>query len=427
MKTIDINNIINYLILLLVFVSLFSTAAIRIVLGFIIILWILENNFKMKFLTLKTFFKNNLSLKLLVTFFIVKFLSIFWSKNIYGGYWSGYFKNAYDFFFRHDIFYLLIIPIIITSIKKENINKVIDVFLLGMFISEIFSYLLFFDILPHWKFIKGNPDDPSPFLNHSLYSFLLVIFIFTLFEKLQQSQVLKEKVIFFIFSITATINLFINGGRTGQLIFIFTVFFYVFYKYPKKIKYLLNGVLTLIIIFTLAYKFSPIFNQRVNNAFYEVEEILHKNYSTSWGGRYLSILVAKDIFIKHPILGIGIGESRQEVLNDAQKHYNSAFNFYKKHLHSDMHNEYAQILVEEGIIGFIIFIMFLFTAFKQKINDNFYDYFIKLFIFVFSIALFTGNFFSKMFTSFVLFYVFYAVSVKISTYYETSNIEKDIS
>ncbi|EDM23221.1 O-antigen ligase family protein [Caminibacter mediatlanticus] len=427
LKKTNINSVLNYFILLLIFVSLFSTAAIRIVLGLIFILWILENNFQIKFSILKQYIKHSWPLKLLLIFFTIKFFSIFWSNSIYNGFWSGYFKNAYDSFFRHDLLYLLIIPIILTSFKKNNAKKAIDIFLLGMFISEIFSYLLFFDLLPHWNFIRGTPYNPSPFLNHSLYSFLLVIFIFTLFEKFQRTNILIEKLIFLFFSITATINLFINGGRTGQLIFIFTVFFYAFYKYPKKIKYVVSGILAIIVIFTLAYKFSPIFNQRINNALYEVRGIVNGNYSSSWGGRFLSILVTKDVFEKNPILGIGIGNSRKEVFEIIKSNYPNAFDYYKRRLHSDMHNEYAQILVEEGIIGLIIFIMFLFISFKQKINDGFYNFFIKLFIFVFTLALFTGNFFSKMFTSFVLFYIFFAISVKLSTYHETNNTEKDIS
>ena len=77
---------------------------------------------------------------------------------------------------------LILLPLIViaSSIKKEFIPKILGAYLLGMFISEILSYGIFFEL---WTTRHGDPSDPTPFMNHLDYSTFLTFTSLLLFNR----------------------------------------------------------------------------------------------------------------------------------------------------------------------------------------------------------------------------------------------------
>jgi len=229
-----INRVINYLMIIFAFVFPISIAGVNILLGIMIFLWIIEGNFKEKFnklLHCKFFWG------ILIIIFGLLF-SVFISKSTINGYLiSSGIKNEYDFIFRYIIFYSFLFVIFITSISNKFLKNILSAFVLGMLFSEIMSYLIYFDLLPlnklrHMGLIykKAYNFNPSPFMNHIFYSIFLSVTILILIDKIfiEKNKFLK----FFIgiFILTATANLFINGGRTGQLAFVLGFLGYSFLK-----------------------------------------------------------------------------------------------------------------------------------------------------------------------------------------------------
>ena len=398
------NLVLNFTILGLIFVAPLSTAFTNIFVGLLILLWIIENNFKEKFNKIKNIDK---SLLFFILIYILEFISLLWSNNIYsGGYWSGYYNNAIDFLFRHEFFYLIVIFVIYTSFKKEWSEKAINTFIYVMLISEIVSYGIIFNL---WTTHKGTITNPSPFLNHSAYSALLAWTIFLLIEKGLNSTKKLEKTIYFLFSITATLNLLLNTGRTGQLIFIFLLVFYIIEKFSFKLKTLFFSFVLISSFIIGNYFLNPTFKYRVDAAYNDINLIVQRNYASSWGGRYLSILLSKKCLEENPILGYGFADAKKEVFSELKHFDKKSADFYKKSLNCDMHNQYLQFFNEIGLIGILFLIMTFYFYFKINFNKN-----IRLIAHLFMIdyiIMFATGTFLRMESTFILFIIFTTIFV----------------
>ena len=184
------NNYINYFIILYAFCLPISRAGISLSIVLIFLFWILEADFKRKYFEIK----NNYFILAIFIFILYSFIAVLWSSDkIFA---LEYVKKYYHF---------LIIPIIFTSLKKEYIDKVFSAFLLGMLISEITSYGIFFEL---WIKEGVSPNDPSPFMDHSNYSTYLAFTVFILMYKIIYTDDFKWKIAYSIFFLFSTSNLF---------------------------------------------------------------------------------------------------------------------------------------------------------------------------------------------------------------------------
>jgi len=74
----------------------------------------------------------------------------------------------------HEAKFLLYPLLFITLIDKKYIPRMLGAFLLGMFVSELWSYGIYFEALPphlHDGY-QGTPKSPSPVHHHSHYSLI---------------------------------------------------------------------------------------------------------------------------------------------------------------------------------------------------------------------------------------------------------------
>lgn len=128
-----INMLINYTLVLFAFLLPISTAMTNAAVGLLILFWLIEGNWKEKYTVLKASFP----FKLFLAFILLIGLSIIWSHGIEGGFWTKHSHNAVVFYFRGYVFDFMIIPIILTSMKKEFIRYIISAFLAAMLVSEL--------------------------------------------------------------------------------------------------------------------------------------------------------------------------------------------------------------------------------------------------------------------------------------------------
>ncbi len=171
------------------------------------------------------------------------------------------------------------------------------------------------------------------------------------------------------FLISTTINLFLNGGRTGQLAFVFAIFIFTITYFGFQKKYLIRVFIALSLLFTLAYQLSPIFHARVHQGILDVKGIMQGDLDNSWGLRIAMKKVALEIIKDHPLLGVGVGD----VLNEF-RHYqkNSDMKQYKfLSTTTHVHDQFLQIVLQTGFIGLVFFILFLYHLFKTDYGDPF--------------------------------------------------------
>jgi O-antigen ligase len=401
-KKITISEFINYLILLLILVIPLSYNIRDIIYGIIILLWIIEGNFKYKFNILKNYLDKVLILYF--SLFILRFVSNLWSDSLYNGSYKGS-ENSILYCLEYDFFYLLIIPIIITSFKKEYIKKAFSVFIIGMFISEIASYGIIFGF---WTTKYGNITNPTPFLhNHSFYSLFLAIIIFWLFKIVLDEKNRIKKFLYSIFILTATTNLFLNSGRTGQILFIILLFFSLIYFFKLNLKTILGFLFVSIMIVSIYYKISPNFQRRALQTVYSLKKIENKQFNTSLGGRMLAYFVVKDIAKKYPF-GVGVGSAKKYLILESKKYGKANSNFFISQL-PHAHNQFLQILLEIGFLGLIIFILFIIFLFKEIKNSE-YSYSFYIFFIAYFFTLMIETWIRNKYV-FILFNIFLAIFI----------------
>ena len=419
------NIFINYLYVFLIFLIPFDKVILFWIPPVIALLWLIEGNFKQKWEILK---KCKI-FWILIIFLVAMLISTIINPPYNQVLGNKFYKNAFDYIFRFYFLSFSLIFIAITNLSRETIKKMIYTFILAMLISEVISYLMFFNI------IKKTHQYFSPFIWHSFYTTFLAFIVILLIDNFFKIKNKYLKIIDFLFILTATTNIFVNGGRIGQFTFAVLILFYLGYKFKKSLKVIFLGIIILPLIYILSYKFSPVFKSRMNQTFNTLY-LLKKNsnsadfYKTSFGNRVLMWKICLsdfkyNFFIKKLLFGNGFGKSRMEYIKIRNKYFNK-YKFIYRYNHP--HNMYIYLLFNGGIItlGIYLYILFLFF----KLNFFIYDIYAKIFGLTMCLLSFTEDAIIRGYA--ILFFVvftgiFYSYRrIKLfSTCYETSNIHRD--
>ena len=404
-NNLNYNIILNYLIVLYAFCLPISKAGISLSVIIIFLFWILEADFKRKYFEIK----NNYFILTIFIFILYSFISILWSSDkIFA---LEYVKKYYHF---------LIIPIIFTSLKKEYIDKVFSAFLLGMLISEITSYGIFFEL---WTKEGISPNDPSPFMDHSNYSTYLAFTVFILMHKIIHTDDLKWKLAYSIFFLFSTSNLFLNGGRTGQFSFLIALCLIGFLNFKNKLKAVVLFISLGTTIFVSAYNISPVFKDRFDYFLHDVEVMINeKDFSNSFSLRVALWISGLEASKHNLIFGSGIGDERENANYILQKFNISNDNFKQETENSiDFHNMYVQYIVQLGIVGLIVILLIFYLFFKLDIRDKVYRNLLIIFLILYFCHSMLGNSF-HINQSMVLFVLFSSIFITIYKYEKLKSI-----
>jgi len=400
-----INNIINKMALLYAFCLPLSRAGLVFTSASLVILWIVEGGFKEKIAILKqnTFVISTL---LLTSYMLLSFL---WSDAING-------EGLYHF---KRLWYYTVIFVFITSLRQELIPRMMGVFLSAMLISEILSYGIFFEL---WTLRHGSPADPTPFMNHLSYSLFLCATAALLVVKfLLEKESLRLKIIYGVFFISSTTNLFITDGRSGQVAFIFVIAALIIFNVKNKIKGLFMSILLLTTVFFIADSFSPSFHHRAMTGFSELSKFIEQGqYRGSWGARLEFWDVGLSAAKQEPILGVGIGDITAN-LKEGKANGQAI-----KHVPSGgYHSDLLETIVAGGLLGAILFMSIFFFLWKAKIKDPLVNNMRVIVTVIFICGLISDNFLRAQFTI-VLFSFFVGIIFAQQRHEQTAVIQAKI-
>lgn len=319
----------------------------------LVLTWLLEAKWKEKWEMIKT----QPVFKAMLIYFIFAVLSLLWTENIPSG--LHYIKQYYIFF---------LLPIFYTSIDRSYTPKLLSVFLVAMIISEIVSYLIYFDLIPFKLNPTWSPSDPSPFMMHSIYSIFLVFSIFLMLTRLAyENRTQLQSTIYVLFIITMCLNLFFNSGRAGQFSFFLILIIFIYLHYRLHwIKTVTLGLFLSIIIFSIAFFISPNFQNRSVETYDSLSYTINNkeaNSSDSAGQRFMMWQVASKIIEKNPIFVVGIGDERDSYSRTLVSDFLTFPSFLSGF--TDLHNTYLKIFVSTGIIGLTLFLYVFFTFYTQ--------------------------------------------------------------
>ena len=317
----------------------------------LLIFWILEGDFKRKFEQITS----QKALLFLSLFFLFTLLSLFWSDN-----WPAALRIL-KFYFA----ITLVAIVFFTSLRQTFIKPILYTFLLSMFASEILLYGVFFE---WWHFKKASITNPSPIMHHTLYSIFVAVTVLLLLGQLFDKAVPKKIKILELFFLTSTVvNLFLNGGRTGQIGFLIAIFVFTITYFGFQKRYLLRTFVATIVLFVSAYFLSPIFHQRVQLGISNVQGIFQGNFHSSWGLRVVMSKAGLQMLTEHPLVGFGVGDVMDEFHQFAQRPDLKNFHFLRYNTH--VHEQWLQIALQTGLIGLSLFILFIYNLFRIPIDD----------------------------------------------------------
>jgi len=347
----NLDQIYQYLLISLAFVFPLTVAGGNLIIGIIVLIWLLSGNYKVKF---NQIINNKLAV-LSILFFSLHVIGLIWTDDIKWG--LTIVKKMSDFLF--------LLPILLTITKREYIKYYISAFILAMTLTEMLSYLVWFEVIdPLHKATVGNP---TPTMSHISYNPYLTFAIYLIAHELLNNESLSSfsKYLYSVFALTMSINMFITGGRAGQVMFFAMITILIFQYYnSKKIK---AAVLTIIIlpsIFMTAYSVSPQFNNRVHQALGDLYSYSSGEVNTSIGQRISFTLNSLKIIQENPIIGVGTGDFPNEYKMVNIK------NSPDVSLTVNPHNMYILTTVQLGLLGLIIMLSMFYYQFKFAVTSK---------------------------------------------------------
>lgn len=284
-------------------------------------------------------------------------LSLLWTENISDGIQQ---IRLYS--------YWIIIPILAVNLKREWLPTIITAFLLGMFVSEIIAYGIYFE---WWTFKDRIPQYPTPFMSHIHYSIFLATTAILLLSRLfSDSYTWRSKLPMLLFFFTSTGNLMISTGRTGQVALLVAIIVATIIHFRLTLKSLIIFISLSTFLFFGAYTTIDLFKTRYNEGFEDIKALQANNFSTSLGLRAAFWIITYDILQEHPLIGTGIGDYRlgaREALETNPHNFDQDVIEWCSDTH--FHNQYLMILAQVGLIGFGLMLWLLIELFKLKIKD----------------------------------------------------------
>ena len=347
----------QYLLISLGFLMPISVSLANLNIVIIVLLWIFSGNFKPKFQEILS----SSFLKASILFYIMHIIGMIWTEDLEWG-----------LHILHKMWYFIgLLPILYTLVKKDYIKYYILSFFLAIALTEVLSYLVWFEVIDEFR--KAYRHNPTPFMSHISYNpFLAFAIYLVLYELLFNKSI--SKLLFYLysfFSIIMVFNMFITGGRAGQVMFFAVIAILCFQYFEKKrLKALLASLILVPGVFFGAYQTSSLFQDRVLLAFNEIvnydKDKVSKNQSvtSSIGVRILFAVNSWELIKENPIIGVGTGDFPKEYKKISQ--INSPNGPYA----NNPHNMYTLILVQLGILGLISMLLIFYYQIKISLSQS---------------------------------------------------------
>ena len=334
----------QYSLVLLSFLSVLTVFGANAVVVIIVLTWLLTGDYKSKYNEIIS----NKFLIASIIFFLLHVLGLLWTEDFK---WGLHIVHKMWYF-------LLLIPVLHSIADRKYIKHYIFAFLLAIAITEIFSYLIWFELIPPFK--DATISNPTPFMSHISWNPILTIAIYiVLHEIFFNKKITKINFYFYsFFAMTMSINMFITGGRAGQVMYFSMLVVLIFQFFNmEKVKALLITILLLPSLFFSAYHSSALFQERVDNAIYSAERYNSWN-NTSVGRRINFSLNSIEIIKQNPFIGVGTGDFPSEY-----KKINT-INTPNLPNTTNPHNMYILVASQLGIIGLISFLSIFYYQVK---------------------------------------------------------------
>ena len=204
-KELNLDKIYQFLLIILAFLMPLTVFGGNLIIVIICVLWLFSGNYKSKF---DQIINNKLMLASIV-FFCLHVVGLLWTEDL-----------AWGLHIVHKMWYFIgLFPILYTIVRKDYISNYISAFLLAISITEVCSYLVWFEVIEPFK--NATVINPTPFMSHISYNPILAFAIYLVLHEIFFNKKITNFVfsLYSFFAISMIVNMFITGGRAGQVAF----------------------------------------------------------------------------------------------------------------------------------------------------------------------------------------------------------------
>jgi len=349
-QKISLDKIYQSLLILLAFLMPLTVFGGNLIIVFICTIWIFSGDYKKKF---NLIISNKLMIASIL-FFCIHLIGLFWTTDLI---WGLHIVHKMWYF-------ILLFPILYTIVRKDYIKYYTFAFLIAIALTEVVSYLVWFELIPPFK--NATIANPTPFMSHISYNPILAFAIYLVLHQIFFNKKMSNLLFSFygFFAVSMTINMFITGGRAGQVAFFVMLMILVFQIFDKKRFKAIMVILILIPgIFLFAFNSSKMFNERVNLVISEISDYSLGN-DGSVSLRINFALNSFQIFKQNPLIGVGTGDFPSEYKKINQ------INTPERAATSNPHNMYILVGVQIGIIGLISMLSIFYYQFKLSFKSS---------------------------------------------------------
>ena len=348
-NNLNLDRTFQFLLIILAFLFPLTVFGGNLIIVIICTLWLFSGNYKSKF---DQIINNKLMLASIV-FFCLHVVGLLWTEDL-----------AWGLHIVHKMWYFIgLFPILYTIVKKDFINYYISAFLLAILVTEVASYLVWFEIVEEFK--NASVANPTPFMSHISYNPILAFAIYLVLHEVFFNKKMSNILFGFysFFGISMSINMFITGGRAGQVVFFVMLSILIFQILEKqRIKSFIAILIVIPGIFFTAYQVSDLFRERVNLAVIQIVDNGYNKYYSPVGLRINFAVNSWQVIKENPIIGIGTGDFPSEYSKINQINSPGIPDT------TNPHNMYTLVLMQLGFLG--LFSMFSIFYYQVKLSFN---------------------------------------------------------
>jgi len=346
----SVDRLYQHLIIAAFFLLPLTVSGNNIAIWLVVLIWLFSGNYLEKF---NKIIENKLAIVSII-FFLVHIIGLLWTSNISWGLEMV----------RKMLPFMFVLPIFLTITRKENIKYYIAAFLIGITISESLSYLIWFGIIEPFKY--ANLDNPTPLMSHISYNPFLAFAIYLVLNKLFSDEKISQykRIWYTFFTLTMSVNMFITGGRAGQVMFFCAIAIVMFqYFRNSQVKAMFISIFLISLISFSAFNFSPSFKARVMQGIGDVVNY-DQGRNTSVGQRVTFAINSYKLFLENPIIGVGTGDFPIEYAKI------NSINSPDVRPTSQPHNMYLLELAQFGILGLFSLLSIFYAQFSIALSSS---------------------------------------------------------
>lgn len=387
--------IFYYLLLAVAFTMPLQMLANSISIILLVIVWLVEGNFKRKLQILK----NNKLIFIFLSFYFIHVFGMFYTKNSEEGWFILQRKLS-----------LLALPLTIGTAQpllKNQLGNILKAFVISCFCVSVLcmSYGLYYYIINN-SYLQ--PHELTSFMKidriyFAIYLSFCILILFWLLKNYWTIYSHQLKIFLFLVAIYFLAYIIFLGAKTDLISTLFLLSFAaLFFSFQKGKSMIGISAVILLIAGTVLLSYKADF---LKTGFKKIIESDFNASPDGTNGNSLTLRIVKwQCSIKgireNPVFGTGTGDS-QDYLNKCyeQKNFWGQYPSY----HFNAHNQYLETTLTVGLLGLLFFLACLIIPFINALKGK--QYLFLSFLFLLSVNSLTESFLERQHG--VVFYSFF--------------------